>query len=307
MLVCSQCSFPRERHTLLCLKCERHCQKDALTEILKKIICKESLDFEALQKELAPRDFPFVLFFALTKGYPLEEQFQQKKHLFWPSLLSEIRFHSKPNSTTCSGFRKLVQQGWYNEIVIPEECCECMNTLLSHQYEKYVNLAIGHLFYSDKDKLKQLFVRHLQTNGGRNSLLNYINFMLWISNSQEYMTPTASRRVIDTLIDAVSIHHAPNKQWILEELILRPENYKFLLATPQVLPGNYTETLFDYFTEFDAWWTFWQRIFTTAKKRVVLRCDVFKDELMATTWSVERVRNWCLDIEESAEVRRYFR
>jgi hypothetical protein len=301
VLRCSQCTFPREKHKNLCKKCIHEQSNEAFVEALKSILLNKSLELQTLQKTLATRDIALLMLQALTHSNPLATQIQNPS--VWPEVLREIRSHTKPNTKTCSAFRLLMDKGLYNEIVIPEECCECMYTAVTRGYSSYCNLAIGHLFYNDKEKLTSLFKRHLQTTGGRNSLLNYINFMLWISNSTEYMTPIASRRVIDILMEAVS---PEKKHWILQELVLRPENYQFFLSYPSMLPGNYTETMFDYFQEFEGWWTFWNQVNTSVRKKIEFRNRALKDELMMVTWKPDRVRRWCLDIEESAHIDWFF-
>jgi hypothetical protein len=303
VLKCSECWLPREKGNSFCKKCTNTKQSDAFITALKDILLNKPLQLSSLQETLSSKDLAFVLLHALTKSHPLANEI--KNASVWPDVVKEIRFHTKPNSMTCSAFRTLMDKGLYQEIAIPEECCECMYTAVTRGYSSYCNLAIGHLFYSDKEKLIQLFKRYLQSNGGRNSLLNYINFMLWISNSTEFMTPVASRRVIDVLLEAVPIH-SPNKQWILEELVLRPENYQFFLSSPPLLPGNFTETMFDYFQDFEVWWNFWQRVNATARKKIEFRNHAIKDELMMVTWDVERVRDWCLDTEELTHVNRFF-
>ncbi len=304
MLKCSECWLPREKGHSFCKKCRTTKEHDAFVSAVKDTLLNKSLQLSTLQEILSSKDLASVLLRAVAKKNPLANEINHPS--VWPDVVKEIRFHTKPNSITCSAFRILMDKGLYQEIVIPEECCECMYTAVTRGYSSYCNLAIGHLFYSDKDKLISLFKTHLQSNGGRNSLLNYINFMLWISNSTEYMTPVASRRVIDMLLEAVPIH-SPNKQWILEELVLRPENYQFFLSSPPVLPGNYSETMFDYFQDFEVWWNFWQRVNATAQKKIEFRNRAIKDELMMVTWDVERVRDWCLDIEELTHVNRFFR
>lgn len=303
MLKCSECWLPREKQHSLCKKCRNANQSAAFVSALKDTILKNPLQLATLQETLSSKDLAFVLLHALVKSHPLANEIKDPS--VWPDVIREIRFHKNPNSTTCLAFRILMDRNLYQEIVIPEECCECMHTAVTRKYSSYCNLAIGHLFYSEKEKLVELFQRHLKSRAGRDALLNYINFMLWISNSNEHMTPVASRRVIDTLLEAVPIH-SPNKQWILEELVLRPENYQFFLSSPPLIPGNYNETMFDYFQDFDVWWNFWQRINATVRKKIEFRSRAIKDELMMVTWDVDRVRDWCLDIEELRHVDSFF-
>lgn len=273
---------------------------EAFVDALNILFQKKPLDFSTLQQTLTSKDLALLLLYGLANSHPIANCIDEKKDLIWPELLQEIRFHKNPHSNTCAAFRVLLDKNLYNEVTIPEECCECMYAAITRRYSSYCNLAIGHLFYSEKEKMVTLFKRHLQTKGGRESLLNYINCMLWISNSLEFITPLASRCVIDALLEANS-----QKEWILEELVLRPENYKFFLASPPVLPGNYMETMFGHFQDFDVWWNWWQRIIRTARKKIEFRSS-YKEELIATTWDASRVRDWCLDTEQLNDVNRYF-
>jgi hypothetical protein len=301
VLTCSACWLPTDIRSPLCRSCKRNAQSAAFAEALTTLQEKKPLDARSLYETLSPRDLTVLLLSALRTSHPVAACVEKTNTRVWPEILQEIRFHKNPHSNTCAAFRVLLDKNLYNEITIPEECCECMYAAVTRRYSSYCNLAIGHLFYSDKEKMVSLFKRHLQTKGGRESLLNYINCMLWISNSVEFITPLASRRVIDTLLEANS-----QKEWILEELVLRPENYKFFLASPPVLPGNYTETMFDHFQDFDVWWNWWQRIVITANKKIEFRFSSHKEELMATTWDASRVREWCLDTEQLNDVNRYF-
>ena len=303
---CSQCWLPREQQKTLCKKCIQVNQEKEFAHALESLLKQEPLDKTSLEASLTPKQLSQLLLHALANQHPFASSLKEEKPDYWHHLLRDIRFHKEPHSLTCKAFRRLLDQNLFHEIIIPEECFECMYTCITRGYTDYCNLAIGHLFYGDKGKLITLFERHLKSNGGRESLLNYINFMLWISNSQEYMTPTASRRVIDCLTEAVHVHHPTNKQWILEELVQRPENWQFFLSSPPLLPGNYTETMFDLFTEFEVWWNFWQRVNTSVRKKIEFRCLAFKDELMITAWQPERVRDWCLDTEDLVHVNRFF-
>jgi hypothetical protein len=303
---CSQCWLPREEKSDLCKKCVALAQEKTFSDALIAIFKKAPLDRPSLEAILTPKQLSQLLLNALAKGHPFASVLKERKPGYWGHVLREIRFHKEPHSTTCQALRRLLDQDLFHEIVIPEECLECMYSCVTKAYADYSNLAIGHLFYSDKDKLTTIFERHLRTKGGRESLLNYINFMLWISNSQEYMTPTASKRVIDVLTEAVHVHHPSNKQWILEELVQRPENWQFFLSSPSMIPGNYTETMFDTFTDFEVWWNFWQRVNTSVRKKLEFRYLALKDELLAVAWDVERVRDWCLDIEDLTHVNRFF-
>lgn len=302
MLKCSECWLPREKCSALCKKCLKDSQSQAFVDSLQNLFQKKELHVETLLQTLSKRDLALLFLFGLVKSHPIVNSLLEKRDLFWPQVLHEIRFHKQPHTNTCAAFRVLLDKGLYDEIVIPEECCECMYSAITKDYTRYCNLAIGHLFYSDKEKTVALFKRHLQNKGARESLLNYINFMLWISNSQEYMTPTASRRVIDCLVEA----NQSKKEWILEQLVLRPENYRFFLANPSVLPGNYDETMFGVFENFDVWWNWWQRVNTTVRKKIEFRSKTLAWELLAVTWHVSRVRDWCLDVEELREINRYF-
>lgn len=302
VLKCSECWLPRDKGATHCKKCIKDKQSQAFVDALNYLFQKKELDITSLINSLSSKDLTQLFFYGLVKSHPIAKSLSEKKELFWSDVLYEIRSHTKPHSNTCAAFRVLLQKGLYNEIVIPEECCECMYTAVTQNYSAYSNLAIGHLFYSDKEKTISLFKKHLQTKGARESLLNYINFMFWISNSEEFMTPTASRRVIDCLLEA----NEKSKEWILEQLVLRPENYRFFLATPSLLPGNYDETMFGVFETFEVWWNWWQRINTTARKKIEFRSQAFTWELLAVTWHETRVREWCLDIEMLSDINRYF-
>lgn len=302
VLKCSQCWLPREANTSVCRKCQTNSSEKLFRESLSKLSLQKPLDYSLLKKSLTKKQVNSLILEAIVRNHPLQENVK----LVWQDILHEIRFHKEPHSTTCKAFRNLLDKELFHEILIPEECCECMYTCVTKAYSLYSNLAIGHLFYSDKEKLITIFQRHLKTKGGRESLLNYINFMLWISNSQEHMTPTASRRVIDMLLEAVDIHHPTSKDWILEELVMRPENYQFFLSSPPCIPGNYTETMFDYFTDFDVWWNFWQRVNTSIRKKIEFRDVALKGELFPVTWEAERIRDWCLDIETLSSVNTHF-
>lgn len=302
VLKCSECWIPRDKGAIHCKKCTKDKQSQSFVDALNFLFQKKELDANSLINSLSSKDLALLFLYGVVKSHPIANSLYEKKDLVWPEVLHEIRSHKQPHRNTCAAFRVLLEKGLYTEIVIPEECCECMYTAVTRGYSSYCNLAIGHLFYSDKEKTVALFKRHLQSKGARESLLNYINFMLWISNSQEFMTPTASRRVIDCLVEA----NEGKKEWILEQLVLRPENYRFFLATPSVLPGNYDETMFGLFETFEVWWNWWQRVNTTVRKKIEFRSKSLSCELLPVTWDVSRVRDWCLDVEELAEVNRYF-
>ena len=303
---CSECWLPREQKSTLCRKCKQ-VQRDTL---YKEALCSLSemkpIEIELLKEKLKSDQLASLMILAINQNHPVSSFVKERSHWIWPHLIQEIRFHTQPHSATCAAVRYLFQQNLFHEIVIAEECCECMYTMVTKGYSEYSSLAIGHLFYNQKEKILPLFQRHLKQKGSKESLLNYINFMLWISNSYEYMTPVASKRVIDILTEAVEIHHPSNKQWILEDLVARPENYQFFLTSPPTLPGNYTETMFDFFPDFEVWWNFWERVQTSVRKKIEFRSSLVKDELMMQTWKPERVRKWCLDTEDLIHIERYF-
>ncbi len=302
VLQCSECWLPRERKSSYCRKCILSHQQANFQKAIESVDKRKELHISILQKQLSRSQLSELMLLAIFKDHPIQEF----KQMVWPEIVHQIRFHHEPHSLTCSAVRKLIDQNLFHEIIVPEECCECLYTFVSRAYAQYSNLAIGQLFYSSETKLKQVFKIHLKTKGGRESLLNYINFMLWISNSFEHMTPTASKRVIDMLLESVEIHHPTNKQWILEELVSRPENYQYFLCSPPRMPGNYTETMFDYFTDFEVWWNFWQRVNVSVRKKIEFRSLTLKDELMMKTWKPERVREWCLDIEDLHHIESHF-
>ena len=197
-----------------------------------------------------------------------------------------VRYHEPtPN---CKLFCESINSKKYCGPALPEECIECCNFLLG--VPTWIYALKNCIKNSSHDRLTVVFSKNITAR--RHALLDYVSNLLetFIGDNTDMC-----RRILNALLDA-----SHGKQiWILEELVQRPILYPILLAEPLLIPYHLTEDFYGYFQDADVWWTFWEKMPASTKRRIRFRCMTFKEELIEKTWEPKRVLAWCIgDIDE---------
>jgi hypothetical protein len=205
--------------------------------------------------------------------------------------IAKIRFqHAKED---CELFRKKIKDHSFFSPCFPEECVSCMYHLftdpgISDEWKKF---ATYHIYIMQTpNQIEQRFKQWLKKS--HELTLEVMIQSLFYLHEDAY----TSKKIIGLLVEA-----SGKKNWILQELVLRPQNLGFLLANPMILPGPFHEDLWGYFESFEEWWAFWQDCIRAAKRKIKFRSLIWKEELIAMTWHPDRFMTWCLDQEELSD------
>jgi hypothetical protein len=203
-----------------------------------------------------------------------------------------IRYHT-PSESSCTKYRKLINEDTYYGSVIPQDCIHCCSFLLEKKgiWEIILRKHTHQTSYAD---LSTLFVKSIERE--KSALLEYVNALL-ILHQEDLIT---CNKIVNALISASN----GRCLWILEELVLRPSMYDAFLFAPIQLPSHIPEDFYGYFETMEDWWAFWEKIPAAAQRRVKFRCMKFKDELIEKAWAPERVLRWCLDIETRTDIHK---
>ena len=203
-----------------------------------------------------------------------------------------IRYHT-PSPTDCCKYRKILNEDSYYGSVIPQECLSCCNFILGFNSSAWTTALKQHIYQITHNELALLFMQNIEDK--KDLLLDYVDNLLELHQADV----TTCKKIVNALV------YASNNRdgWILEELVLRPSRLHVFLFPPIQLLPHIPEDLYGQYTTLEEWWIFWEKIPSAAQRRIRFRCLKYKDELIETTWSPERVLSWCVDIATKYDIR----
>ena len=290
---CRHCWLPASKG-LLCRDCQRKSGATQFQEVLEAFSRKEDVDPGDWAGFAASRQAA-LLIFAYAYAHPSRYHFP-RGCVAWPSFLLRVKDH-QPGDLCCRGFRAMVRGGVYKERIVPEACSGCALALYLSSPEVYLAPLLDIFIY--RDGLSGLFFKKNGKPGQqKEEMLSFVHEILWLPKDalffEEVDADAKRRSILLTLRD--SVQHGES---LLKELVLRPENYPFLLANPPIVMECYLDLVFE---DPEERWAFCSKVQEKFVKRVEMRCRVIKEELMEKTWAPGRVIPWCFSVDEKESV-----
>jgi hypothetical protein len=291
---CSQCWLPASIEGD-CRACYKKNMGLRIQEVLKSMCLEEDVD-PARWAPLTGYQQAAILLFAYAYNYPARYHFSRTSAA-WPWFLMRVKEH-RAGDLCCKGFRAVLRKGLYKEGIFPEGCAGCALALYLSSPEAYLLPMLDIYIYRSRDY--HLFFKNNGKPGvQKDEMLSFVHELLWIPKETLFFEEADADEKRKSILLALkeSVHHG---DYLLEELVLRPENYPFLLANPPTVQECYLELVYE---DPEKRWAFCSRVRDKFVKRVEMRCRIFKEELMEKTWDPSRVIPWCFSQDEKESVR----
>lgn len=287
---CSHCWLPASKGRL-CRGCQRKRGAAQFQEVLERMCRHEDVDPEDWAG-LASYQQAALLTYAYAYAHPARYHFP-RGCVAWPSFLMRVKDH-QPGDLCCRGFRAMVSKRLYTERVFPEGCSGCALALYLSSPEVYLAPLLDIFIY--RGGLSGLFFK--KNGRQKEEMLSFVHEILWLPKDALFFDEAEAdeKRKAILLTLRESVQHGES---LLEELVLRPENYPFLLANPPIIMECYLDLVFE---DPEERWAFCSRVCQKFVKRVEMRCLLIKEELMEKTWAPGRVIPWCFSVDEKESV-----
>lgn len=290
---CSQCWLPASRQGL-CWECHRVGTEAQFHKMLERMCRHEDVDPEEWVGFTGHQQGALL---SVSYAYSLSSRYHFPRGCAaWPSFLTRVKDHL-PGDLCCRAFRIMLMKGLYKERIFPEGCSGCAHALYLSNPEVYLAPLLDIFIYKHGFSV-YFFKKNGRPGRQKDEMLSFVHEVLWLPKDTLFFDEVEADKKRRSILVALreSVQHGDS---LLEELVLRPENYPLLLANPPVVVECYLDLIFE---DPEERWSFSSRARQKFVKRVEMRCALFKEELIEKTWEPSRVLSWCFSVDEMESV-----